>query len=203
MNKPRFLEFNFDWDKMLKEFRVHRIHMTDFVRPYGQYSTMLPEMKKALFPTVSKFINRKKDYSLSIGIPQADYKSLLSTEVCHELMGPYAMAFFTAVLANREALKIRNYNNKVAYLVDKGSKHHHEQMQAAHTVILYLEKARGEKHTGAMASDIDDNNNALQAADVIAWSYHRQWNPQTWGVNLSPYSRFSKRHKWLDCRTAP
>lgn len=62
----------------------------------------------------------------------------------------------------------------MAYLIDKGSKRHHEQLQAAHTAILHVEKSRGETYTGAMAADLDDHNNALQAADVVAWSYHRQ-----------------------------
>jgi hypothetical protein len=70
--------------------------------------------------------------------------------------------------------KIRNYNNRVAYLIDKGNDNHHEQLQAAHTVVLHMEKHRGERFTGVMAADLDDNNNALQAADVVAWSYHRQ-----------------------------
>lgn len=174
MNRPRFIEFNCDWDKMLKEFRIDKLHMKDFVRPYGKYCTMTGEMKKALFTSVAKWINRYKAYSLAVGIPQADYKSMLSKEVCDDLMGPYAMSFFTIVLSNREASLIRGYNNRIAYLVDKGNDNHHEQLEAAHTVVLHLEKSRGERFTGAMAADLDDNNNALQAADAVAWSYHRQ-----------------------------
>jgi hypothetical protein len=48
-------------------------------------------------------------------------------------------------------------------------------MDAGHTVILEWEQLRGfESQVGRLASDLDDNNNALQAADVIAWSYHRK-----------------------------
>jgi len=173
MNKPRFIEFNLDWEKILKEFRIDSVHMRDFM-PYARYSTLGSEMKKALFTSVAKAINRKKTYSLSIAVPQADYRSFFSKSVCKELMGPYALAFFSAVILNRDAGRLRKYNNRISYLVDKGNSDHHEQLEAAHKVMLQLEKAQGERFTGPMATDIDDNNNALQAADVIAWSYHRR-----------------------------
>jgi hypothetical protein len=111
MNKARFIEFNIDWEKILREFRIDKVHMTDFVRPHGRYCSMGKEMKKALFTSVAKTINSKKTYSISIAVPQADYKSLLSNRVCHELMGPYAMAFFSIVMTNRECSKVWGYNN--------------------------------------------------------------------------------------------
>jgi hypothetical protein len=177
MNRPRFIEFSETWSKILHEFRIPKVHMQDFIRPYGRHASMNYEMKLALFTSVAKAINSKKAYSLSVAVPQADYRSFFSGGVCRELMGPYAMAFFTTVLLNREiCIKFSNKTRRVAYLIDKGSKRHHEQLQAAHTVILQVENSRGENYTGAMAADLDDHNNALQAADVIAWSYHRQLN---------------------------
>jgi uncharacterized protein DUF3800 len=186
MSKPRFMEFYADWEKLLKEFRIEGIHMRDFVRPYGRYCAMLPEMKRALFTSVAKVINQKKEYSVSAAVPQADYVTLMSVPVCRELMGPYAMAFLTLVMINLKASLIRKYNNRIAYLVDKGIHRHHEQMSAAHTLMLHVEHRRGEKHTGAMAGDTDDNNLALQAADVIAWSYHRQLESGELGEEFFP-----------------
>lgn len=186
MNKPRFIEFYLDWRKILKEFRIDGIHMQDFVRPYGRYSAMAPEMKKALFSSVAKAINQKKEYSVSVSVPQADYKYLMSVGVRRELMGAYAMAFFMLVMINRECSAIRGYNNRIAYLIDKGSRHHHDQLQAAHGVILEFERDRTQRYTGAMAADLDDNNYALQAADVIAWSYHRQGESQSEDEEFSP-----------------
>jgi hypothetical protein len=188
MNKPRFTEFYVEWRKILKEFRIDGIHMTDFVRPYGRYCSMRSEMKKALFASAAKAINQKKEYSVSVAVPQADYTTLMTVAVCKELMGPYAMAFFTLALINRTCSQTRNYNNKIAYLIDKGINRHHEQLQGAHTVMLHLEKQQdgGRRFTGAMAADIDDNNFALQAADVVAWSYHRRLESPEFGDEFSP-----------------
>jgi hypothetical protein len=120
-------------------------------------------------------VNQKKEYSVSVAVPQADYVSLMSVPVCHELMEPYAMAFLTLVMINHKVSVNRQYNNRISYLVDKGIDRHHAQMDAAHTLMLCVEKNRDEgKFTGPITGDTDDNNFALQAADVIAWSYHRQ-----------------------------
>jgi len=81
-----------------------------------------------------------------------------------------------------------NYKSRIAYLIDKGSQHHHEQMDAAHTVLLGWEKMRGLTHSniGPLTQDLDDNNNALQAADVIAWMYHRTLESPDFAAELAP-----------------
>jgi hypothetical protein len=85
------------------------------------------------------------------------------------------MAFFATIISNTAIALATGYKNRIAYLVDKGSHHHYEQMSAAHTVVLEWEKYRGiESRVGPLAADLDDNVIALQAADVIAWSYHRE-----------------------------
>jgi len=187
MNKPRFIEFQPEWEKLLKEFRIDKLHMADFVRPYGKYCTMRPEMKKALFKSVAKIINRYKRYSVSVGIPRQDFHSLLSKRVADNLMGPYAMAFFTTVILNRDAAIIWKLNNRISYLVDVGRKDLHRQMTAAHAVQIELEKAKGQDFTGAMASDTDDRIYALQAADAVAWTYHRElMSPESFGEEFEP-----------------
>jgi hypothetical protein len=175
MNKPSFLNFDRAWERMLHDFRIEGIHMRDFIRPHGRYVTMPLEMKIALFTSVAKAINKHKIYSVSVGIPQADFKSLLSMEVYRKLMGPYALAFLVTALINCGMAEALNYDNRIAYLTDKGSNHHHEQMNAAHTVLLGWEKKRGVKQSriGPLTQDTDENNNALQGSDAIAWIYHR------------------------------
>lgn len=186
MNKPRFMEFQPEWEKLLKEFRIEKLHMADFIRPYGKYCTMLPEMKKALFTSVAKIINRYKRYSVSIGIPREDFRSLLSKNVAADLMGPYAMAFFSTVILNRDAALLWGLNSRIAYLVDVGRKNLHRQMTAAHAVQTEIERAKGQDFTGAMASDTDDRVYALQAADAIAWAYHRELVSPDYGEEFEP-----------------
>jgi Protein of unknown function (DUF3800) len=186
MHKEQFVGLHQRWEGLLKEFKIDKVHMRDFVRPYGRYSAMAPEMKIALFSSVARIINESKIYSVSAGIPQTDYKAALSMEVYRKLMGPYALAFLVVVSINKMVSTATGYLHRTAYLIDKGNDNHHEQLQGAHTALLILEKNQNEFSTGAMASDLDDHNFALQAADVIAWTYHRTLESQDVGAEFQP-----------------
>ncbi len=186
LTKDRFVALWADWEVLLKEFRLDKIHMKDFVRPHGRYSSMSPEMKKALFTSIATAINQHKFYSVSAAIPHTEYRTLLTPAICREFMGAYALGFMVITVLNRMAIALTDYDCRVAYLVDKGSGHHHEQLNGAHTVILHIEKREGEAFTGPMTSDLDDNNLALQAADVVAWTYHRKLESKDFGSDFEP-----------------
>jgi len=188
LNKERFLNLDRKWDKLLDEFKIDGIHMADFVRPHGRYVTMPQEMKISLFTSVAKQIILNRIYSATISVPHADFKALLSPEIYRTVMGAYSMAFFGMLLLNSAIAHATNYNGKIGYLVDKGSHNHHDQIDAAHTVLLMWERRAPEidRRTGALAFDLDDNNNALQAADVIAWTYRRRAELLTFGDEFVP-----------------
>lgn len=164
------------WPNLLHLYRIeNQLHMTDFVRPHGKNIGMHYEMKIAFFSEVARTINEHKQYSLSIVVPQADFKSLVPALARKEFMGPYAFAFFLAVMANQGvATHRRDRDTVTAYLVDDGCAGK-EQLSAAHSYLLELERRGGGfRHTGAMGFDTDDRVPALQAADVIAWSARRK-----------------------------
>jgi hypothetical protein len=186
MDKRRYIGLHQKWYEILKEFRIDKIHMQDFVRPHGRYCTMSHEMKIALFNSVSSAILDFKFYSISAAVPQIELKRLLSEKISHEFMGAYALAFIAAYSANNYVGQATGYLNRMAYLIDKGSDHHHEQLNGAHTAILHAEKKLGWNFTGAMAADLDDHLCALQAADVIAWTHHRKLESQDFGDDFQP-----------------
>ncbi len=70
MDKKRFVALHFRWYEILKEFRLDKIHMKEFSRPYGKHCTMRREMKIALFESVADAILEFKIYSVSATIPQ-------------------------------------------------------------------------------------------------------------------------------------
>lgn len=120
MPRTRFRVFSKDWPILLKKYRVAEpLHMNDFVSN-GKYVTMYPELKISLFREVAKLINRLKLYSISVSIPQDDFRSELSEEVRKTLIGPYAFAFFIVVIMNRYLWQSKNIEQKTGYLVDDG-----------------------------------------------------------------------------------
>lgn len=176
MAKDAFRTFNDKWSILLDRYRIPPpFHMNDFVRPKGKHVSMYRELKLALFSDVTNLINEHKLYSISVEIPQPEFKTTLPENVRKQLIGPYAFAFFCAVLANQIiGQKSRLLQETVAYLVDSGFSYGHQLLEA-HAAIMAVEKSAGGFHyTGAMAFDTDDRVSALQAADVIAWSARRR-----------------------------
>ena len=167
--------FSNRWKTLLGKHRVDEpLHMTDFSGPMGKHRGMYPEMKLALFQGLVNLINEHKSYSISVMVSQADFTSQLTKEVQKTLIGPYALAFFSAIVVNNEWARRQNPGNRVAYLIDEGSSHT-EQLLSAHAVIASVEKTPGEFcYTGTIAFDTDDRFPALQAADVIAWAARRK-----------------------------
>ena len=188
LSKERFINLNAKWDEILHEFKIEGIHMRDFVRPHGRYVTMPHEMKIALFASITKVIVINRIYSVAVSVPQADFKTLLSPKIYRTVMGAYSMGFFAALLVNGTIAHATGYNGRIGYLVDKGSSNHHDQIDAAHTVVLTWERNAKEtdRYTGALAFDLDDNNNALQAADVIAWISRRKTELLSFGDEFLP-----------------
>jgi hypothetical protein len=188
LSKEGFIKLDGAWSKLINEFKIEGIHMRDFVRPHGRYVTMPHEMKYALFASVARAIILNRIYSVTASVPHADFKALLSPKIYRHVMGAYSMAFFATVLTNGTLAHVRHYNGRIGYLVDKGASNHHAQIDAAHTVVLGWEKHADEdsRYTGVLAFDLDDNNNALQAADVIAWTYHRKKELLGFGGEFAP-----------------
>jgi hypothetical protein len=175
MSEAACIEFGAAWSKMLVQYRIEPpLHMTDFVG--GKCSGMFSEMKLSLFGDVVRLINDYRLYSVSVSVPQVDFRALLSEEVRRNLIGPYAMAFFCTVLNNQEVSSRSSFYaaEPIAYIVDKGFSFS-DQLTAAHAAVIKAHRAEGRSSfIGAITFDSDDRIPALQAADVIAWSARKR-----------------------------
>jgi hypothetical protein len=94
-------------------------------------------------------------------------------DLSNPLMRPYAMALFMVMVQNSAFAEMGGYSHKVSYLMDRSD--FEDQMRDAHKWLAKWEEILGawKPHVGPLAFDSDDNNTALQAADVIVWSSHR------------------------------
>jgi hypothetical protein len=92
-----------------------------------------------------------------------------------KIMGMEPLAFLWCLILNHciaDAHKERV--DKIAYLVSKSEKGNTEaQLQDCHSFVGYFEAQIQRRSTGAIAFDWPDQVNALQAADMVAWSKHR------------------------------
>ena len=176
MSRQACLEFQSEWSQMLDLYDIlHPLHMKDF--PQGGKHARLPKgIKSEMFGKAARIINGFKLFSISIGVPQPEFNATLPEKVRKRLIGPYALAFFCAVLANRSICdQSALYGEQaISYLVDDGSVGK-GQLMKAHTEIVKLETSTGGvRNTGSIDFDVDDQVSALQAADVVAWASRRK-----------------------------
>lgn len=146
MSRIDLKAFSGRWDRMLVRNRIEPpLHISEFMG-MGKYAGLYPEFKRALFRDVCKLINEHKLYSISIAISQLDFKTELRAEVRQTLIGPYALAFFSAVALNQGAAERFRHDGKISYLLDEGFGYAY-QLKKAHSVIVNLEQRCGIRHT--------------------------------------------------------
>jgi hypothetical protein len=172
MRRNAFINFNRQWKKLLEQYRIESVHMNEFVRPQGRYCAMYPELKIALFTSISKLICKNRVYSLSMGVPLVDFEEIVP-ELFLQLMRPYTMALFIVMMFNNAIAKAEGYQERLAYLMDHGN--FEEQMLGAHKwVRKWEDETRFSSNVGTLAFANDADNTALQGADVVAWSSRRR-----------------------------
>jgi hypothetical protein len=174
MDRANFTRFDQKWRPMLHRCRVDSLHMTDFVRPYGKYVGMLPELKIALFTEAVAIINARKIFSISVVVNHAPYRESVPIDIYREHVAPYTSAFIYLARFNAIHADHNNHPDRISYLVDE-TRTFAQQIRNAHTLLKAWEHSRGSGtiRTGGLAFDSDVNVSALQAADLIAWSARR------------------------------
>lgn len=194
MDRDAFIRFDGKWRRMLDQYRIESLHMTDFVRPYGKHIGMYQELKIALFTEAAGTINRRKDSSFSIIVSNAEFKKAIPPKMQRAAIGPYAAAFIGLALMNSKIANVHDYPDKVAYLVDEGSSFA-EQLRLGHLLVKAFEKGQGARiRTGSFAFANDEEVSALQGADVVAWSARRKFSGDALVNEFAPLnSIFSKR----------
>lgn len=168
-----FRHFSERWLSMLAKHHVASpLHMTDFGE-HGKLKDFSYEAKVNLFNDAVAAIHGDYTYSVSISIPQVEFKNIIpDDDIRRCVAGPSALAFFSVVMANR-AMSDKHGFPRIAYLVDRSSKLVNEQLIDAHAAVLKAEIGRENHPTAGLDFNTDTDVPALQAADMIAWVARR------------------------------
>ena len=172
LDRNSFIRLERRWSKLLSDFRIDSLHMTDFVRPHGRYIGMHREMKLALFADVVRIINTRKSYSIAVDVALDSYGRIFPPKF-RRLLSPHTIAFIGVSQYNLKLAKDNKYPDQMSYVIDEGSAFP-DQVLLGHRITSVVEKLNGQAFTGRIAFENDANNSAVQVADVVAWSVQRR-----------------------------
>jgi len=173
LSKVSHIRLDERWRRLLYRYRIDSLHMTDFVRPHGRYISMYPELKMALFTDAVTTIRSRADYTIAVDVSIPAYEKFYSQSCQREIISPYGIAFIGVTQYNVKLARDMRYPDRLSYLMDTGNPYA-GQFQFGHALWSFMERQNGISFTGTLTFDNDDNESALQAADLIAWAVQRR-----------------------------
>ncbi|MBZ5594188.1 MAG: DUF3800 domain-containing protein [Acidobacteriia bacterium] len=169
VNKYHFGSFQGAWNPILKKHGIEPpLHMKDFRRPNGRLADVSNHQRKALFEEIVPLINTHKVYSMAATLTTAKYDQYFSKTFKKESMGVYGSCFILFTLMNHLLAQQNKRDDRIPFLMDTGNPYKHHVVEA-HEAMVELQKAEF-FNLGSLTFDDDEQIQALQAADVVAWA---------------------------------
>jgi hypothetical protein len=144
------------------------LHMCEFGK--GQKLGHLnSESRRALFEDVVRVINDNKTMSIASTLSSEDYHRAFD-EITELSM--YGASFLQVAMLNDTAMKQGGFKGSIKYLLDAGNPYRSDVEEAE----KLLSGCQGDDRFNLVnvGFESDDDNFALQAADVVSWSVRRR-----------------------------
>jgi hypothetical protein len=189
-----FSSFQVDWDTILSRHKVAGpIHMKEFYRPHGRLAYLSDDERMALFQDLVSTINKNKLYSLTVSVLEKDFKECFPSDKFKSLFGPAPLAFIWCMVLNQLICDETKRVSRVAYLVSETVES--SQIVEAHRFVRHYAEINHFDSIGAVAFDSHKNVNALQAADMIAWSNRKKMLREKFDQGFEPLERLTRTVK--------
>lgn len=169
-NPSRLEAFDEHWTTLMHRFGVEQpFHMRDLSR--GERLSHIAGCRRwCLLTEVTAAIKHFPLYTVAIHANNREHSALFG-ERLQRAMRVYRLAFLAIVVANASTMPNVNYSGRIAYVLDKGTRHS-EQVIESHDAILRLDD-QSRYHLGPLTFESDTFSTHLQAADVVAWTKRR------------------------------
>ncbi len=165
-----FLE---DWKSFLDQFALWPgLHMKEFSKE-GRFGDRTVSERKAIFSRAVDIINEYKIYSLYCCLPNDIFNDAMSDEA-KKYHSQYQLCFLMAALANGKMATHNNYPEPIAIVMDQGNPNA-ERVRRGHREMKAIPPEEGlPRNLGSLCFKDDENELALQPADLICWSARRK-----------------------------
>jgi hypothetical protein len=169
-NPSGLVAFDEHWTTLMHRFGVEQpFHMRDLSR--GERLAHITGCRRwCLLAEVTAAIKFFNLYTVTISLNNRDHVNLFGARL-QAAMRVYRLAFFAVVVTNAKAAPAVNYPGRVAYVLDRGTRHS-EQVMESHESVSRLD-VDNEYRLGPLTFESDTFSTHLQAADVVAWTKRR------------------------------
>jgi len=144
------------------------LHMYEFGKDQ-KLGHLNSESRRALFQDVARVINDNKAMSIASTLRREDYRRAFDGLT---KLSMYGASFVQVAMMNDTAMKKGGYKGSIRYLLDTGNPNRSDVNDAETVLSSY--KCDNGFNLESIGFESDDDNSALQAADVVSWSVRRR-----------------------------
>jgi hypothetical protein len=183
--QKHFFEFHYEWDRIAATHGIGLpIHMNEFARPNGRLAGVSNSKRKELFYDLVYLINKHKVYSLTVAVDNPEFQNFFPPKTFRSHLSSTSLAFLWCMILNHIVVKDHARLGKMAYTLARSPQN--TQMTDCYDFFTSYESGQGKEFTGALAIDSPQAANALQAADLVAWSNLRKHLGKPFDAGLEP-----------------
>jgi len=175
-DERKWLRFEREWRKAMKEFGVTHLHMRQFTQSRGEFAGWSEAQRRAFMNRVTWIIKSSVMYRVGAVIPCADYQQTVGlVEPGNTRITPFWCSFLSCISAILAYCKRFGITDDIALVFDENS----ESSQHATGYYTSFKELPGVKNRSQLVSlsFADDKKfTPLQAADLLAYElnkYHR------------------------------
>jgi hypothetical protein len=165
--------FHYEWDRLLAKHGVQPpVHMKEFSPPNGCLSQMKHPARRALFADLVYLINKNKAYSLTVAVDNLEFQQFFPAQMFRGLFGPAPLAFLWCMILNHGIFDDHKYTNRLPYVV--ATSHFNPEITDCHAFFESFEIRNDKRYSGSLTFSTPEEDNALQAADMVSWANRRK-----------------------------
>jgi hypothetical protein len=166
--------FEVEWRDALDRLSIASFHMVDCAHGTGNFKGVPAPDRAELVKRLIGIIKRRAEIGIVASVRPADYKPFVDGGPTGEF-GAYILCLIWCVAGVSAWIGKHGLSGKVAYFFESG----HQLQRGANEAMYRM--ANGERfrnlclyHSHTFIGK--DGSKAIQAADLLAWQWHREWD---------------------------
>jgi hypothetical protein len=188
---------NREWENALNKHGITGpIHMREFT-PHGRFKSLSHDQQRALFKDLVRAINSNKLITSAATLTADDFRAHFDGLT---KLSMYAACFSNLMMLTGEALRIYGPHRwPLSFVLDDGNPYKSQIVEGSIVLLKTYPLVT------AIVFRSDDNESALQAADVVSWGVRRKLSGGTFKHGFEPledlfdphHLNFEYKEEWM------